>query len=332
MEISPVAREAEQLALFNSGVDLARLRSLGERLQTGPQPAPLTARNYAADWRMFASWCVRCGRSALPASDDTVWLYVTFMLVERNNKSFTATRHVSSILYHHRVANLPVPDIDKVRSLLADVRRARRERYEGKRALTPRDLGRILKSCDVGTNVGLRDRAMLVLGFATSMRRSELVGLDLSDITFEENKGLVVLLRRSKTDQAGRGRLIAVWPGSNPATDPVVILRSWIDRRGNWAGPLFTNCGGFGDRIRRGRLDGEVVNKALKRCLVRIGLDPLQYGAHSLRAGAVTAAAQQGRSDQEIMALSGHKSAVMMTQYVRRARVFDGRNPLAGVL
>ena len=332
MEISSAVEEVEQLSLFEAaGYSLSRLRSEGERLQTGPQPAPLTSRNYAADWRMFNAWCGRSGRSALPASGDTLWLYVTSILVERKCKSFTATRHVTSILHYHQAAGLPRPDITKTRGLIADVRRNRGERYEGKRALTPQELARLVNSCDASTNAGARDRAMLVLGFATSVRRSELVALDLSDVTFEA-KGLVILLRRSKTDQAGRGRLIAVWPGANPATDPVSILRQWIERRGDWAGPLFSHTGGFGELIRRERLLGQAVNQILKRRMKRIGMNSAQYGAHSLRAGAVTAAAGLGRSDQEIMALSGHKSTNVMRQYVRRARVFDGRNPLAGVL
>jgi integrase len=331
LETSSAVENAEQLALFDSGsINIAKLRAIGEKLQTGPRSAPLTVRGYADDWRLFTAWCQRCGRSALPASSDTVWLYITHVLVERKSKTSTALRHVSAIMHYHRAANLPVPPREKVQGLLTDVRRDRGERYEGKRALTPKDLARLCSACDGATNAGARDRALLVLGFATSMRRSELSALDLSDITFE-SKGVAVLVRRSKTDQAARGRLIAVWPGANPATDPIELLRAWISRRGSWAGPLFSRIDGFG-QIHHDRIGGSAINTLLKRNLKRVGLDPKPYGAHSLRAGAVTAAAELGRSDQEIMALSGHRTANIMRQYVRRARVFDGRNPLAGVL
>jgi integrase len=255
------------------------------------------------------------------------------MLDERKCKTSTATRHVASIMHYHRAANLPVPSRERVQGLIGNVRRDRHEQQEGKRALSPADLARLCASCDGETNAGARDRALLVLGFATSMRRSELSSLDLADVTFE-SKGVAVLLRRSKTDQAGRGRLIAVWPGAKPATDPVELLHTWIKRRGSWAGPLFPRIdGGFRfDQIQHDRVSGEAINKILKRCLKRAGIDPRPYGAHSLRAGAVTAAAELGRSDQEIMALSGHRTADVMRKYVRRVRVFDGRNPLAGVL
>jgi integrase len=331
LDTSREVQQPEQLALFHSGsIDVAKLRSLGEKLQTGPRSAPLTTRGRIADWRMFTEWCERLGRSPLPASADTVWLYITSMLVERKCKTSTATHHLFSIMHYHRAANLPVPPPQKIQGLLADVRRDRHERYEGKRALTPQILARLCAACDGATNTGARDRALLVLGFATSMRRSELSQLDLADVTFE-SKGVAILLRRSKTDQGGRGRLIAVWPGAKPATDPVELLRAWIKRRGSWAGPLFSRIDGF-DQVHHDRIGGEAINKVLKRWLKRIGIDPKPYGAHSLRAGAVTAAAELGRSDQEIMALSGHKNADVMRQYVRRARVFDGRNPLAGVL
>jgi integrase len=331
LETSQEAQQAEQLALFDSGsIDIAKLRTLGEKLQTGPRSAPLTVRGYADDWRLFAAWCERLGRSSLPASGDTVWLYVTYMLGERKTKTSTAMRHVSAILHHHRAANLPVPPRKKVQGLLTDVRRDRGERCEGKRALTPKDLARLCASCEDDRNTGARDQALLVLGFATSMRRSELSALDLADVTFE-SKGVAILIRKSKTDQAGRGRLVAVWPGTQAATDPVELLRAWIKRRGSWAGPLFSRIDGF-DQIHHDRIGGAAINKVLKRNMKRAGLDPTHYGAHSLRAGAVTAAAELGRSDQEIMALSGHRSADVMRKYVRRARVFDGRNPLAGVL
>jgi integrase len=328
------AQDAEQLTLFESGsIDIAKLRAIGEKLQTGPRSAPLTMRGYAEDWRTFTAWCERVGRSPLPASGDTVWLYVAWMLGERKRKTSTVNRHVCAIIRYHRAANLPVPPRERAQGLLTDVRRDRGERHEGKRALTPQDLARLCAACDGSTNTGARDRALLVLGFATSMRRSELSALDLADVTFE-SQGAVVLLRKSKGDQKARGRLIAVWHGGKPETDPVDLLRAWIARRGSWAGPLFPQiAGGFRfDEIHRNRIGGEAINKVLKRAMKRAGLDPTHYGAHSLRAGAVTAAAELGRSDQEIMALSGHRTPAVMRQYIRRARVFDGRNPLAGVL
>lgn len=331
MENLSVVEEAEQLRLFNTGVDVSRLRAMGEKLQTVPPNASNTQRGYAADWRMFEAWCAASGRRPLPASADTVWLYMTSMFVDRKCKSFTCTRHISAILHHHRAAEVAEPDVTKARELVSSVRRDRGERYEGKQALTPKQLARLVASCDPGTNAGTRDRAMLLLGFATSMRRSEIVALDLSDVSFE-SKGMAILVRKSKTDQNGRGRFIAVWNGEKPETDPVRLLRAWIERRGDWAGPLFPRTDGFGDPIHRERMLAQAVNQMLKRRLKRAGIDPRPYGSHSLRAGAITATAELGRSDQEIMNLSGHRSAAVMRTYVRRARVFDGRNPLAGVL
>jgi len=184
--------------------------------------------------------------------------------------------------------------------------------------------------CDVRTALGLRDRALLVLGFATSLRRSELCRLNLADISFEQ-EGVAVMVRRSKTDQLGRGRVLGVWPGKRAATDPVRVLKAWIRARGDWDGPLFARVQ-TGDVITRRGITGDAVADAVKRAVQRAGRRPAAYGAHSLRAGAVTASAEIGRSDQEIMGLSGHASAAVMRMYVRRVRLFAGRNPLAGVL
>jgi integrase len=170
----------------------------------------------------------------------------------------------------------------------------------------------------------------MVLGFATSFRRSNLAGLQLSDLTFSP-EGLVVVQRRSKTDQQGRGRVMGVWPGRRAATDPVRVLRAWLARRGDWAGPLFCRVQTSDVLVRRG-IGGDAINDVVKRAVVRVGLDPSLFGAHSLRAGAVTASAELGRTDQEIMGLSGHRSSETMRGYVRGTRLFAGRNPLAGAL
>jgi integrase len=128
-------------------------------------------------------------------------------------------------------------------------------------------------------------------------------------------KGLVVNLRKSKTDRDRKGRFIEVWRGSRPITDPVATLRAWLDRRGSWDGPLFCRIQ-TGDKIKPIPVTGLSINLTVKRAIRRAGIDPARYGAHSLRAGAVTASAEIGRSDQEIMRMSGHRDPKVMQMYV----------------
>lgn len=325
-----VLAEGEQLRLFDfGGIDLAKLRKVGVSLRS-VGGAVLTVRGYASDLRRFESWCLQAGRSASPATAETVTLYVTWALTEAGRRVTTVNRHICAIVDAHRRSGLPVPPIADARSIVSAVRRQRCEQPVGKAALSADDLCRVARWCDGGSVAGLRDRAVLVLGFATALRRSELAALQLSDISFHD-KGVAVVVRRSKTDQEGRGRVIAVWAGRRVATDPVRVLSAWIAARGSWPGPLFCRVQ-TGDLLVKCGISGDSVHDLVKRSVAAVGLDAKLYGAHSLRAGAVTAAAELGRSDQEIMALSGHESVAVMRGYVRRANVFAGRNPLAGVL
>lgn len=308
---------------------MAKIRAMRDGLQA-LNKAPLTVRGYSTDWRMFSGWCHRTGRSPLPATEETLGLYIVWLVGERQRKVTTATRHMAAIAHYHRGANLALPGTEDANRTLRGIRRSRNEQSQGKLAVSPSVLVRAARACDPTTNRGARNRALIVLGFATSLRRSNLAALELSDIAFEPD-GVAVFVRREKQDQFGKGRIIGVWKGERAETDPAGVLRTWIAKRGRWDGPLFPRVD-MRDTVLREPISGEAINAVVKGCLKRIGIEPALYGAHSLRAGAVTAAAHLGRSDQEIMALSGHATPAVMKKYVRRARIFDGRNPLAGVL
>lgn len=318
-----------QLCLFELGVDMAGLRAAREALRSVSR-APLTAQGYASDWRVFSRWCVDCGREAFPATAETVELYCTWLLVEQGRRASTAARHVAGIVFEHRRRGSAVPDMGGARQVLCAVRRQRKERPAGKVALEADDLVLVARACVSKTNAGARDRALIVLGFATSLRRSELARLQLSDVSFDP-RGVVVLVRHSKRDQEGKGRVLGVWAGKRAVTDPVRVVKAWLAKRGDWPGPLFCRVQ-TGDVLVSDAISGDSVNDAVKRAVGRAGLDPAAYGAHSLRAGAVTSSAALGRADSEIMRMSGHSSASVMRQYIRHARLFTGRNPLAGVL
>jgi integrase len=321
---------ADQLWLFDcGGVDVGALKVRRDSLR-GAVRAGRTVSAYESDWRQFDRWCRLAGRASLPSAPESLELYVTWMLTELGRKVSTAERHVSAIAHRHRLAGLLSPVAPCTREVIRGVRRQRRERPVGKRALSPSDLVRVARRCDAGTALGARDRAIVVLGFATTFRRTELARLQLSDVSFER-RGLAVLLRYSKRDQDGKGRLLGVWAGRRACTDPVRVLRGWLAFRGDWDGPLFCRVQ-TGDVVKRRSISGEALNEVVKRRVACAGIDSSVYGAHSLRAGAITASAELGRSDQEIMGLSGHASPKVMKMYVRSARLFAGRNPLAGVL
>jgi integrase len=168
--------------------------------------------------------------------------------------------------------------------------------------------------------IGARDRALILLGFASAFRRSEIVGLDVEDCTFTKD-GLTILLRRSKTDAVGAGRKIGIPYGSNPETCPIRVLQSWIELAGISTGPLFRSISRHG-RVRPGRLSGIDVARVVKKLAERAGLDPVKYAGHSLRAGHATSAAIAGASERSIMQQTGHRSVQMVRRYIRDGSLF----------
>jgi len=306
--------ELQQLSLFDLGVDMAALRVARQKLSLQTR-APNTRRALEGNWRTFSAWCRDAGRKSLPASSETVELYLTDL--GRSHKVSTLQQHAWAIAQQHKVAGLASPVGPGAREVIAATARARGVQTAPKAAITPDDLREMVHQLDVCTHRGARDRAILVLGFATGMRRSELAGLELRDVEFV-SKGLVVTLRRSKVDQNGEGRQIGVFRGRRPETCPVRALRAWLRKRGDRAGSLFG-------------VQGWTINEIVRGAAESIGLDPADYGAHSLRAGMITAANAEGVPDSAIMRRSGHKSVQTLSRYVRHRDLF-AFNPLSRAL
>ena len=171
------------------------------------------------------------------------------------------------------------------------------------------------------TMLGARDRALLGLGFAGAFRRSELVGLDVSDLAFTGD-GLEVTIRRSKTDQEGAGRKVGIPYGSTPSTCPVRAVRAWLELAGIVEGPVLRSVNRHG-QLSAERLTDRTVALVVKRAALVVGLDPSRLAGHSLRAGLATAAAKAGKSERAIMAQTGHRSVTMVRRYIRDANLFS---------
>jgi integrase len=326
---SLVVREPEQLWLFDCGLDLEVLRveraAIAERNRSAN-----TRASYASDWRDFERWCGAAGVSPLPASPDTLSLYLVD-LARRGRSVATVRRRVSSVNAAHLAAGFESPATAAVGGVLAGIaRRLGTAPRRAKAALSVEDLRKVLAATDDDGPRGCRDRAVLVVGFASGLRRSDLVRLDLADVSIRR-EGLVLRVARSKTDQAGAGWLLGVHRGRYRATCPVLVLERWILERGDWPGPLFSQLSKPGDAILRKRMTGESVGDLVQAAAKRAGLDWRRYGAHSLRAGCATAGARNGAPDVAIMARTGHRSVAMLARYVRPGRLFE-LDPLRGVL
>lgn len=294
----------------------------------GTSKAVNTLKAYVWGWSVFREWCAGAGRLALPADPETVQLFVAWAVDVRSYRLESVRLFLSAISYEHRRAELASPVDISVRELVAGAARKLQERPGGKAALTLEQLRLISRSFG-DRPIDVRDRALLLVGFASGWRRGELSGLDLADVGLVA-AGVRLHVWRSKTDQEGKGRVIGIPYGSRRETCPVLALRAWLRIRGGAPGPLWLACsprGVPGDA----RLGGQGICGVLKRALTAIGVDPAPYGAHSLRAGMITAATEAGSPEVPIMQRTGQKSITTVLRYVRPAGVFRA-DPLARVL
>ncbi|MBL8230325.1 MAG: site-specific integrase [Bryobacterales bacterium] len=278
-----------------------------------------TRRAYATDWREFTAWCGAAGRASLPADPETVSLFTAHEL-KAGRKLATVNRRLAAIAYEHKQHGHKSPVTEDVRSVVAGAKRKRGDDTTAKAALTVAHLKLICRKLP-RTRMGVRDRALLLVGFASGMRRSELSALNVADVHVVK-QGVRVMIKRSKTDQEGRGREIGIFCGKAKLSCPVTALQQWLYLRGKRPGPLFVGLGPR-DEISGERLSAHAINDVVKRCVELAGLDPAGYGAHSLRAGCVTAAAESGVPESLIMKRTGHKSLAMVQRYVRPASAFS---------
>ncbi len=277
-----------------------------------------TRRGYRADWTDFSVWCKARSADSLPASPETVASY----LADRAQSLRTSTlaRRKVAISQAHELAGMPSPCKDaRVRTVWQGIAREHGAPPVKKRALALSDLRMLVASCGDDL-IGRRDRAILLVGFTSGMRRSEIVSLNVQDMVVEEGEGIKFLLRRSKTDQHGAGREIGVPVGRQSATCPVLAIRAWIHAAGISEGPLFRSFSRWGT-IRNRRLSAFGISLIIKRRTASLGLDSRQYSGHSLRSGLVSACAKANVPEHAIMKATGHRSVATLRQYIQSASV-----------
>ena len=299
-------------------VPLPALPSEQVRQYIRASKAESTLRGYQSDWRHFCTWCQSRRINSLPAEPDRVAAYIADCAASL--KVGSIQRRLNAIAEAHKAVGLESPThVPIVRNVIKGIRRTKGTAPTQKAAALTADIAAMVDAADA-TLIGLRDRALVLLGFAGAFRRSELVGLAVEDCTFGKD-GLVIALRRSKTDQTGDGRKIGIPYGSNPETCPVRSLQGWLEQAAITGGPVFRSINRHGQVQVRG-LSGIDVARVVKKLAERAGLDPASYAGHSLRAGHATSAAMAGASERSIMRQTGHRSVGMVRRYIREANLF----------
>lgn len=295
-----------------------------------------TRRAYAADWKHFASWCRRQGFALMPPDPQVVGLYITALasgsvtgtaIGEKKSVS-TIERRLSSLTWNYAQRGQPLDRKDRhIATVMSGIRNKHAAPPRQKEAILPENLIAMLETLDRGTLRGLRDRAMLLLGFAGGLRRSEIVGLDAGRdqtedssgwIEFFPDKGVLVTLR-GKTGW----REVEIGRGSSDFSCPVVALQTWLKFAKIGHGPLFRRVTGHGKKLGAERLNAQEVARLVKRAALAAGVRGdlpegergKLFAGHSLRAGLASSAEVDERYVQKQL---GHASAEMTRKYQRR--------------
>ena len=296
------------------------LAALGEQADAYVQAgkAGSTRRAYASDWQDFLAWADWRGLAGLPAEPSTVALYLAALAVD-GKRPATIERRRAAIAFAHKVAGHISPThhamVDEV---IAGIRRELGAAQHGKTPALSADVRAMVERLP-GDLRGARDRALLLLGFAGAFRRSELVALDVEDV-LEAPAGLLITIRRGKTDQEGRGRRLAIPYGQHAASCPVRAYQDWRHAAALTSGALFRGISSHGQLL--GRLSDKGVARTVKRAAEAAGLDPARYSGHSLRAGLATSAAAGGALDRDIMRQTGHQRVETLYRYIRKEDLF----------
>jgi len=273
-----------------------------------------TRKAYRADLAHFSDW-----GGVLPASADLVARYLADHADTLAPSSLA--RRVATLSKVHEANGWPNPCRSEiVRATMRGIKRVKGAAQDQARPLLREDLFILLDV--LGDDMRAhRDRALLLIGWAGGFRSSELVGLDLTDIE-EVREGLVLHLRRSKTDQTGQGRKIGI-PLGRTRHCPVAALSVWLDALKLSNGPIFRPVDRHGN-VQPDRLRSDAVSTILRNRLARAGINPEGYSGHSLRAGLATSAIKAGVPTHKVRAQTGHASDLMLSRYVRDAGLFDG--------
>lgn len=268
---------------------------------------------YSWAWRSFLAWCVAQNTNPIDCANREALLGLYIGEAASKLKSASLTSIVAGVRYHYHTQNLSLDTSHPaIANTLKGVRRTKGTRQARKAPLLVADL-RAMVTALPDNLLGARDRAILLLGFSGAFRRSELVALQAEDLTLT-HEGYIVLLRRSKTDQESSGLEKAVPHGSNPATCPVMAIKTWLELSGIKEGPLFRSINRHSQL--GGSLSAHAVASIVKRNPTLEGRSA-NFSGHSLRSGLCTSAAAARVPEHIIMAQSGHKSRDMVQRYIR---------------
>ena len=265
-----------------------------------------TLRAYQSDFSDFSIFCTKNGFSFMPTQPKIIALYITHL--SKSCKFSTLKRRIASISVIHKLKGhyLDTKHPIIMENLLG-IKRTLGSRQKAKKPILINDLKLIIKVID---QKKIRDKALILLGFAGGFRRSELVSILHEDIEFVQ-EGVKILIKRSKTDQSGEGTIKAIPYFDNQEFCPVITLKNYLNQK------LSKNTE---DKVFE--ISDKSVALIIKKYAQIAGLDASRYAGHSLRSGFATTAAEFGAEERNIMAMTGHKTTQMVRRYIQEANLF----------
>ena len=268
-----------------------------------------TLRAYKADYKDFASFCLKNGFKPIPSEPKIISLYLTYL--SKSSKFSTLKRRLASISVIHKLSGHYI-DIKHpmITENLMGIKRIKGSYQKAKKPILINELKLIVDVIDKDKNEKNRfkNRALILVGFAGGFRRSELVAILYEDIDFV-TEGVKIFIKRSKTDQSGEGMTKGIPYFSNSNYCPVISLKNWIEISEIKSGQIFD-------------ISDKSVALTVKKYAAIAGLDSNKYSGHSLRSGFATSAAELGAEERSIMAMTGHKTTQMVRRYIQEANLF----------
>jgi site-specific recombinase XerD len=268
-----------------------------------------TLRAYKSDYKDFALFCLKNGFKSMPSEPKIISLYLTYL--SKTSKFSTLKRRIASISVIHRLSGHYIDTKHPmITENLMGIKRIKGSHQKAKKPLVISDLKLIINVIDQEKNeiTKLKNKALILIGFAGGFRRSELVAIDYEDLDFV-TEGVKIFVKRSKTDQSGEGMTKGIPYFSNKSYCPVISLKDWLNKTGTKSGKVFD----ISDRS---------VALIIKKYTEIAGLDSNKYSGHSLRSGFATSTAELGAEERSIMAMTGHKTTQMVRRYIQEANLF----------
>ena len=281
-----------------------------------------TLRAYKSDFRDFGVFCAKHGFNSMPTEPKIVSLYLTHL--STNTKISTLRRRLVSIGVVHKLKGhyLDTKHPIIIENLMG-IKRKKGSIQIGKKPILINHLKKIINVIDnqkIEKIKKLRNRTLILIGFGGGFRRTELISIDYEDLDFVE-EGLKITLRRSKTDQFGKGMVKGIPYFTNEKYCPVISLKNWINLSKIKTGPIFRRFA-KGSILTSNRLTDQSVVLIIKDCLNLAGIENKNFSGHSLRSGFATVAAESGADERSIMAMTGHKTTQMVRRYIKEANIF----------